>query len=411
MLDSQKFEVRRSEVRERINTINAQAELADGEGDELDTLTREYADLERRYRAAIVTEAEEQDIDTRERIADGEGAELRRLREAVSIGDYMRAASTTEGLSSAATDYNQALSIPAGVEGVAMPIAMLRADAPTTTTALDGGQPQRSIMQRIFGPGILDNLGVRLDSVPAGRPEWPLLTGGVSPEQTAENTAKDSEAATFAPQTLKPKRLTANYQWTVEQAAQVMGLEEALRVDLSAAARSAMSTQVYTGDGTGVNVRGFLTAYADPGDPSAESTFKDYTSAAASAVDGLHATMESEVSGVIGVATYQHAAGVYTDGSDASALEVMGRRMRAVTASTYVPAAASDIQDGNILHAGGGGVERGDSIGAVWPSVEMIRDPYGGATSGLVRLTLVMLWDAYVGFRSGAYKRVAFKFA
>ena len=32
-------------------------------------------------------------------------------------------------------------------------------------------------------------LGVRIDSVPAGRSEWPLLSGGVAPDQAVEGTA------------------------------------------------------------------------------------------------------------------------------------------------------------------------------------------------------------------------------
>lgn len=422
MLESQRFDLRRSEVRERINAINAQAELADGEADELARLNREFSELETRYRAAIVSEAHAADAETREQAAAGEGAEVRELRGKVNVADYMRAAcSVSPRLEGAAAEYNAALGIEAsGRDGVLLPIALLgfpetraetRADAPTTTAALDGGQPQRPIMQRIFGPSVLDALGVRLDSVPAGRPEWPLLTGGVAPAQTAENTAKDSEAATFVTQSLRPRRLTASYQTTAEQMAEVAGIEEALRRDLSDAARSVMNTQAISGDGTAPNVTGFLTRIAAPGAPSNVATFADYTRAAAQAVDGLHAMRESEVSGVIGVASYRHAAGVYQSNGDESAIEAMTRRMMAVRASSYIPAAASDIQNGNLLHAGGGGTERGDSIAAMWPAMEIIRDPYTDAASGRTRLTLVILWNLYAAFRTAAYARVAFKLA
>ena len=57
-----------------------------------------------------------------------------------------------------------------------------------------------------------------------------------------------------------------------------------------------------------------------------------------------------------------------------------------------------------ILHAGGpnGGAMRGDSVAAMWPTLEVIRDIYSQASQGVV-LTWVTLWDAAVAFRADAY--------
>ena len=59
---------------------------------------------------------------------------------------------------------------------------------------------------------------------------------------------------------------------------------------------------------------------------------------------------------------------------------------------------------------GGGAAMRGDSIAAVWPTLEVIRDIYSQASQG-VRLTWVTLWDLEAAFRLAAYKRIAFKVA
>ena len=53
--------------------------------------------------------------------------------------------------------------------GVAVPWAMLEARAFTSTADNDGSNIQRPILQRLFGPGVMDILGVRIDSVPVGR--------------------------------------------------------------------------------------------------------------------------------------------------------------------------------------------------------------------------------------------------
>ena len=87
----------------------------------------------------------------------------------------------------------------------------------TGTNSYDGGIMARPILQRLFGMDIMGALGVRIDSVPAGRTEWPLITGGVAPDQAVEGTAAAAAvAAAFATETLKPKRLTGRYEYTHE---------------------------------------------------------------------------------------------------------------------------------------------------------------------------------------------------
>ena len=56
----------------------------------------------------------------------------------------------------------------------------------------------------------------------------------------------------------------------------------------------------------------------------------------------------------------------------------------------------------------GGGAMRGDSVAAMWPTLEIIRDIYTQASQGVV-LKWVSLWDAAVAFRPEAYARTAFR--
>ena len=48
---------------------------------------------------------------------------------------------------------------------------------------------------------------------------------------------------------------------------------------------------------------------------------------------------------------------------------------------------------------------RGDSVAAMWPTLEIIRDIYSKASQGVV-LTWVTLWDAHTAFRSATYKAI-----
>ena len=242
-------------------------------------------------------------------------------------------------------------------------------------------------------------------------------------------------AATFATETLKPKRLTGRYEFTHEMAAQVLALEEALRRDLGDAVRAKMNDLILNGD-EATNAHepdGFLTTLSAPTSPTMEATYADYAGSHAAAVDGIHASMETEVSSVIGVASYRHAAQVFQAGSGEAGSEALQRRSMRCMASSFTPApgdpAAGDpagnaeaqrlaalrnVQNGNIFHAagpnGGGADMRGDSVAAIWPTLEVIRDIYTQASQGVV-LTWVTLWDAQTAFRAAAYQRVAFKLA
>ena len=110
---------------------------------------------------------------------------------------------------------------------------------------------------------------------------------------------------------------------------------------------------------------------------------------------------------VVGDETYVHAAGVYITGSGESGSELLRRRSGGCMASTYIPAKSS-MKQAAILHSAGmngGGIMRGDSVAAVWPTLEVIRDIYTKASQGVV-LTWVALWDAKVAFRASAYKSI-----
>ena len=434
MTTAQKITLRLSEVRSRLNEISGLDELTDEIRNEADALGVEYKDLEIRHRSAIMAEGEEEQRAVGQfGNDDGEPAEVRSLLTRVNIGDYLNPASAGLGLAGAAGELNAALKVPlVGTSGgVAIPWhvlagpehrALAKAEgaeqrAFTTTTAYGGGVAQRPILQRLFGMDIMGALGVRIDSVPAGRTEWPLITGGVAPAQAVEGVAAAAAVtASFATETLKPKRLTGRYEYTHEQAAQVPDIEQGLRRDLADAVKAKMNDLILNGD-EGTNAQepdGFLTTIAAPTDPSATAAYADYAGVHASAVDGIHASKETEVSGLIGTASYVHAASVYQAGSGESGSEALMNRSRSCMASSFVPAPTGDtmIQNGNILHAAGpnGGEMRGDSIAAIWPTLEVVRDIYSQASQGVV-LTWVTLWDAQTAFRAAAYKRVAFRLA
>ena len=418
MTKRQKLEIERSTKVQRLNA------LLDLEGDaltdelrsEMDAITTRMPGLETEMRAAITAEAAEE-AEARGLFGnngDGEAAETRRLMEAVTINDYLGPATAGSAIEGRAAELNAALEVsiagPGG--GVAVPWAVLEARAFTATAANDGSEIQRPILARLFGPGVMDALGVRMDTVPAGRSEWPLITGGVAPDQAKEEAAAAAAVtAVFSTASLKPKRMSGKYEYSHEIAASVADLEQGLRRDLADAVKAKMSDIIINGTAPTTQqpqrIEGFLTRLTAADLSSAEATAADYGRLHSLGVDGIHAGMETEVMSVIGDDTYRHAAGVYITGSGESGSELLRRRSGGCVASTYIPDVAS-MKQFAILHSAGpnGGAMRGDSVAAVWPTLEVIRDIYSQASQGVV-LTWVALWDAHTAFREDAYEQIA----
>ena len=414
MTITQKLQIRQSEIRERLNTLsNPDTKLSDEGKKEIESLRIEMADIEPKLRAAIT--AEQNEVENRNDMTTNDP--LNDLRKRASISEYMRQAVSGNPIEGACKELNDELKITASRGqggGLLMPTEqlMMRADAPnTTTTAADADATnRRPIFNRLFANSVLEAMGVRLDSVPVGLQEYPIITGATTPAMKAENAAADDTvAATWASETLKPKRLTAQYEFTAEAIATIPNLEAALSNDLNMSMSSQMSKEVLTGDGTGANVRGFDTSITFPSDPTAKITFANAIEFGLNAIDGLHASSEADVSVVLGPNTYRTIAPLLQTNTTENAFDVLRKRGTTIITSAHVAAPVSNIQKGYIH--GGRDMSRGDSIGAVWSAMELIRDPYTQADKGITLITAVMLWDVYTGYRSDAYKGLKAKLA
>ena len=426
MMKSLTLSLERSTTVQRINDLLGQETLSDEERAELDTKTKRAQEIETEYRAALVAEgAEEAEARGQFGNGDGESAEIRSLLNKTKITDYLSPAGAGVGIQGAAAELNQALKVELVGDkgGVMVPWDLLMTPenrqaqqnteqrAFTTTAANDGPEMQRPILQRLFGPGVMDTLGVRIDTVPAGRVEWPLISSGVDPAQAKEGAAAAAAVtAGFTFANLKAKRLTGRYEWTHEIEASVPGIEQALRRDLADKIRSKMSDIAVNGLApTNTNphyIEGFLTALTADND-SAISDAARYGRLHAQGVDGIHAENEKQVMSVIGDETYRHAAGTYIAGSGESGSELLSRRSGGCVASTYIPDASSNRQSAILHSAGpnGGGALRGDSVAVTYPTIQIIRDIYSKASQGTI-LTWITMWDMKAAFRAAAYKHI-----
>ena len=404
MTDINRFQLKISEVRERINGLLAKETLEDAERSELQGLTNEMRDLEPRLRAALVVQ-EEANRKANE--------DLSEVRTRASLCDYWQAVVQGRSLDGAAGELNKEL----GLASNQIPWEMfedVQERAATTTSQNDGSTMQRPILSRIFARDVFDALGVRLDSVPAGETEYVLLTGGQSPAMKSEGaTAPGAVASTFQTETLKPKRLSAQIEFSRELLASVSGIEAVLRNDLLASMRDEMNKQVINGNGTSPNVSGLFQNLTKPTYPSAVVKWEDFVKAPSTAVDGVHASMSSEIGVVMSPEAYVVASGLFHDGSGESAATALSRVARSVVVNAHIPKATTTGGAGNrqgsseaVLSASG---IPGAHVGAIWQGVSLITDELTLADKGQIRVHAYALWDFYAGFRDGATRLISWK--
>ena len=391
--------LRLSEIREQIN-----AGSIDGmPKEQLETLRKESIGLEKEYRAEILNEERTDRV------------ELRSLFDGVELRSYVQAATSGGIIEGRAAELNQHMGLPVERGTVFVPHAALlpagerleiRVDAITAPSADAGGRDQDTILARVFASSASAFLGVEMKSVAYTEPNYIVFAAGVSPENKANTIVKDAEAATLTPFTLEPLRLTARYSWNYTDNARIMGLEEALRQDLSGALSEQMDNATLNGDGTAPNVAGFLSALTNPSDPGAVADIGAYVKAVTDSVDGRYADTAGMVRLLMGAATYGHAAQANLSVDSMSALQHLESISQGVKVTAHMPAVANKFQQG-IAIAGNGHMS---GKCPVWGGLELasIRDPYTSAAAGIVNLSAIMLWNFKL-VRTAPYKQVAFQ--
>ena len=418
MTDSQRLQIQASEARSELNKlIEARNKLPEGTEPDQEAInklaeaTRRVSNLEVEYRAALVSE-QEQEEQRRAVDPDGEETERSKLLARSSVVPFILEATEGKALDGAEREVRAAvLGDDAGA--AMMPIDLLlppdelerraapgewekRADTVTAvaSAALADGS-QAPMLERIFTRSIAARLGVAMPSVPVGAAVYPIMSTGTSASMATDGTAVDAGEATFTGHTLEPTRLTAAYLFNLRQGYQLRNYEAILRRDLSAVMADAMDNQIVNGNGTAPNVNGFISELPAVTNPTAVTTWANFLAVFAGKVDGLNAYQLSDLRAIVGSETFTYAnslfrTGATDNGPRAAAYEYVRERIGGLSVSSRIPAASSNIQT-NILALTS--YPGRNAVAPIWRGVELIRDPYTAASKGQVRLTAVAFWS------------------
>ncbi len=317
MTNSQRLELRASEIRQRLNEISGLDDLSDDVRAESDRLTTEYADCETKRRAALVAEDAER-VETHE-TPDGEDRERIALRGRATLGAYIASRLTGAALPSECAEYGASCGAPAGE----VPIDLFEAGRPATEDHADAVSEAPStvgvnvgpIHPAVFAASIAPRLGITMPQVTSGTYSELRITTSTTAGTRAKGDARDSTAAVLGAVSTKPRSISARLSLRAEDILEIgtAAFEPALRANLSMALSNAYDDQCLNGDGSGSHVDGLIHQLTRPTNPTAVADFDAMLATVAGQVDGLWARSLADVVSVVPADVYRLSATAFRD--------------------------------------------------------------------------------------------------
>ena len=418
MTDSQKIELRRSKVRERLGEIQKLAGDAydDTVKAEERSLQDEYTDSEQRHRSALI--AEDVALDNAKGEAgdlDAEQRERIELRSKARLGTFIRAALTGKMV----TGPEAELQAAAAVDGIPLELwevpeqraAEHRAVTPAPGTVGINLDP---IRPAVFAPSIASKLQIDMPRVPSGTYATGTISSTAGSVLTADGVAKSAEvpqsAGAITVGTASPKRVGAALGLTLEDIAAIgqANFEAVLRENVSLVLSDELDDQLTNGTGANDDLVGIFERLTNPDAPAANvETWTRFLAIQASGIDGLWATELSHIAIVCNPETYRLAS-VTFQGTDAEQSAAM--YMKAAGADFWtnrrMPAKAAHIAQGILCRKGRPGMRT--AVSPTWGSIS-IDDIYSGARKGERYFTVSAIVGDVILVQPAAYAQVAFR--
>ena len=393
----QRLQLRQSETRERLNVLLALDELTDEQRAELGELTTRMQHVEIETRAAIVAEGDPIVVAATD---DSAAREMRSLIAGSSVGAIFGATLEHRNTDGRTAELQKHLHLTPNQ----VPLALLRdgeietrATGPTPAPG-QVAQNQSEIIPAVFPMSCAAWLGVDMPTVGVGEAVYPVMSTSADVGTPAENAVQAETAGGFSASVLSPSRLQASFFYSREDRSRFMGMDSALRMNLSDALSDKLDQQILNGSAGLFN--GTVLANHNVSAVTSYANYRDHF--AYGRVDGTYAMTVGDLRILMGAETYGHAAGKFRsdNAGDRAALEDLMQITAGVKVSAHVPAVASMKQNA-VIRLG----MRRDMVAPIWEGVTLIPDEITKAASGQIVVTAVMLHAIKVVRADGFYKQ------
>ena len=390
MTKRDKLTIEASEVRQKLNVLLALDEMSDEQRTELGSLSTRMGELEVEVRAEVL--ANPQQIETRTE-GNPEDRALRELTDLARISDIFTASIEHRSTDGPTRELQQHYHLAANQ----IPLALLEERAVTPAPS-SVGQNQAAIIPGVFPQSCASFLGVDMPTVAVGEAIFPVLTTNASAGTPAENDAQAETTGEFSADVLSPSRIQASFFYSREDRSRFQGMDEALRQNLSMALMDKLDQQILNGS------KGLLNGTVlSNHDVSSVTDFAAYLKEFVyGRVDGVYASVASDVRMVVGAGTYAHMGSVYRNTSvDRSVLDRLMEISGGVKVSAHVPPVASKKQ--NSVIARGMGLRH--AVAPIWQGISLVPDEITLAAKGQIKITAIMLVAVKLLRADGFYKQ------
>lgn len=406
MLASVKISRRQSEIRQALAELSANDNLGDDQRRALDTLDKEYRDNEARYRAALIAE----DTERREAGAELEtrgGREWANLMRSFEVRQVATFYDEGRALSGATAEIVSELRSKGSYRGIPLPFAALETRVGETIAS---GTPDPKmtapIIDRLFAESAAGRMGARMISIDSGLADYPVTTSSVAAGWQADQVSSVAAPTAFAvtDRALAPEH-TLGVQMKITRRALKQsgdGLEQAVRRDLLGAINVAMDAAIFRGTGADGQPLGVIAGAATYGITAtainAAASWSAFRAAVARFLIANAATGPAEVRLLIRPEIWSALDGTLISGTAVSEWDRLTNQIPAsnivLSSNALAAPAGSPAESSALLTTSAGGVS--PIFVGVWGAIDVIRDPYSDAASGMLRLTGLMTADVTV---------------
>ena len=323
------------------------------------------------------------------------------------MGDIAAGVLSGHACEGAARELQQATHL----KGNQIPLSLMRSPMGTVEERTSGitpgpanaGADQRPIISAVFPQSVAAFLGINGQSVAVGEQAFAVVSTSASPGAPAEGADQAHSTAAFESAALVPARLQASLFFSVEDAARIQGLSDALRMNLSDALSDELDDQILTNSTNGL----FSGSNLSDNDASAVGTFVTLKKRVVyDAIDGRYAANAGDLRVVLGAASNTFMGGIYRgNNSDVDALESIMGKVAGIRVSSHVPSPASNKQELVVAR----GTAQHVAV-ALWQGVDLIEDPYSMSKSGEIILTARMLHAIKI-LRADGFRKVELQHA
>ena len=378
MLKSITAALKLSEIREKLNDLNAVTEPTEAQQTEERDLIASLKTTEVEYREALTAEGDEHTTAP----VDADEVEYRAVLARGNVGRILTAFVEHRSVDGAEAELQQ----HRGLASNQIPLDMLRLPREehraVTTGPTNVGTTEQPAIMPVFAAGVGAFIGADRPTVDAGTVAYPVLdqrptVGGPH----TDSTAVDETTGSFSSELLTPGRCQASYFYKRVDAARFSSLDLALRQALNGGLEEKLDKDLIGLLLRGTNLANHAT--------SAVTSFADYLSQFGHArVDGRYAAAISDVRAVVGAPTYAHMGNQYrSTTADYSALDALDRKTGGVRVSAHVPGVASHKQNAVIRM----GQHDRAVLQVLWDGVTIVPDEVTKVKTGEIAITAILL--------------------